>query len=142
MTQGGAAQCRWHCLTVPRRMFGDELHPFICASGLISKSTLNRTSTSNSSIERWIDLVGRSPTLAKNGGLGVTRISFIPRRRKLKNHEHATCYVIGCEMPIHKVTKLVNKASLCDFFCTPDENADPSDIEGIACSMHGHCTGN
>ena len=44
-------------------------------------------------------------------------------------------------MPIQKVTKLVHKASLRDFFCTPDENAQPSDIEGIACSMHGTLRG-
>ena len=37
-------------------------------------------------------------------------------------------------MPVQKA-KLVNKASLCDFFCTPDENAEPSDTEGIALCM-------
>ena len=51
--------------------------------------------------------------------------SFVPRWRKLKNHEHATCYVIGCEMPTQKVTKLVNKASLRDFFALQTKMLSP-----------------
>ena len=44
-------------------------------------------------------------------------------------------------MPVQKVTKLVNKASLQDFLCTPDENAEPSDTELRDCSMHGTLQG-
>ena len=48
--------------------------------------------------------------------------SFVPRWRKLRNGEHAKCYVLGCQNAVHKVTKLVNKASLRNFFCTAEES--------------------
>ena len=62
---------------------------------------------------------------------------YVPRWNKAKKSDYTNCFIPGCNNSVHKVTKLVGKQSLCNFFGVVIANANSSDEESTAlCLEH------
>ena len=72
----------------------------------------------------------------------VSRISedgFIPRWRKQTNKGSIECCVPNCTNNVYKVTKLVDKISVYNFFCGQDENVSVQPESGAGEEGVGLC---
>ena len=68
----------------------------------------------------------------------ITNHGFVPRWRKVKRSQH--CYVPGCSDSVQRVTKLVDKETLCHILDIQTENAGEDDKTGFPLCMEHYGT--
>ena len=53
--------------------------------------------------------------LCKDDVSKIHNADYVPRWNRAKKQEYANCFIPGCNNSVHRVTKLVDKQSLCGF---------------------------